>query len=176
MPPEQDRTKARLLPLGVLLVLALDYWSKSWVRDHLSLGQSLPQTGALRLTHITNTGSVFGLFPDQTSVLVVASLVILLFVPLFLHYLLTNHPTSITRLGIASLALILGGAIGNLIDRLRFGHVTDFVDVRLGADFHWPAFNLADASIVVGTLLFVYSLYRTGLFAQAHDHSNQPRG
>ena len=176
MPPEQDRTKARLLPLGVLIVLALDQWSKSWVRAHLSLGQSLPQTGAVRLTHITNTGSVFGLFPNQTSVLVGATLVILLFVPLLLHYLLANHATSVTRLGTASLGLILGGAIGNLIDRLRLGHVTDFVDVRLWADFHWPAFNLADASIVVGTLVLAYSLYRTGLFAQARDHSEQPRG
>ncbi len=176
MPPEQDRTKTRLLPLGVLLVVALDQGSKSWVREHLPLGQSLPQTGALRLTHITNTGSVFGLFPDQTSVLVVATLVILLLVPLFLHYLLTNHPTCITSLGTLSLGLILGGAIGNLIDRLRFGHVTDFVDMRLWADFHWPAFNLADASIVIGTLIFVYSLYRTGLFAQGRDHCEQPRG
>jgi signal peptidase II len=176
MPPEQDRIKARLLPLGVLLILVLDQWSKSWVRGHLSLGQSLPETGTLRLTHITNTGSVFGLFPDQTSVLVVATLVILLFVPLLLRYLLANHPTSITRLGTASLGLILGGAIGNLLDRLRFGHVTDFVDLRLWADFHWPAFNLADASIVVGTLIFVYSLYQTGLFAQASDDSEQPRG
>ena len=176
MPPEQDRTRGRILALGVLLVLALDQGSKSWIREHLPLGQSLPQTGALRLTHITNTGSVFGLFPDQSSILVVATLVILLFVPLFLHYLLANHPTCITRLGTACLGLILGGAIGNLIDRLRFGHVTDFVDARLWADFHWPAFNLADTSIVVGTLLLVYSLYRTGLFGQAHDHSDQPRG
>ncbi len=172
----QDKTKIGLLPLGAFLVLVFDRWTKSWIRDNLSLGESLPQTGSVRLTHITNTGSVFGLFSDQTAVLIIATLVILLLVPLFIHYLLANHPSSVNRLGTVSLGLILGGAIGNLVDRLRFGYVTDFIDVRLWANFHWPAFNLADASIVIGTLVFIYSLYQTGLFAQVQDYSDQPRG
>lgn len=172
----QDKTKVGLLLLGAFLVLAFDWWSKSWIRDNLSLGESLPETGSVRLTHITNTGSVFGLFPNHTCVLIIATLVILVLVPLFLHYLLANHPTSVTRLGTVSLGLILGGATGNLIDRLRFGYVTDFIDVRLWADFHWPAFNLADASIVIGTLVFIYSLYQTGLFTQVDGHGDQSRG
>lgn len=172
----QDKRKIVLLPLGALVVVALDQWTKSWVRDNLSLGESLPQIGSVRLTHITNTGSVFGLFSDQTVVLIIATLLILLLVPFFIHYILTNHPSSVTRLGTVSLGLILGGATGNLIDRLRFGYVTDFIDVRLWADFHWPAFNLADTSIVIGTLVFIYSLYQTGLFTQAHSYGHQSRG
>jgi signal peptidase II len=63
----------------------------------------------------------------------------------------------------------LGGAIGNLIDRLRFGYVTDFIDIRLWGNFHWPAFNFADSAIVVGTLTLTYALFRSGLFKKIYD-------
>ncbi len=170
---ELDKAKIALLPLSALLVLTLDGWSKSWIKNNLSLGESLPETGSVRLTYITNTGSVFGIFPNHTYVLIIATLVILIFVPFFLRYLFANHPTCVTRLSTLSLGLILGGAIGNLLDRLRFGHVTDFIDVRLWADFHWPAFNLADASIVIGTLAFIYSLHQSGLFTQVRGYGEE---
>ena len=64
-------------------------------------------------------------------------------------------------LGIFALGLVFGGAIGNLIDRLRFGYVTDFIDVRLWGDFHWPTFNVADSGITVGSIMLIIFIFLT---------------
>jgi len=64
-------------------------------------------------------------------------------------------------LGISALGLLLGGAVGNLIDRLRFGFVTDFIDVRLWGDFHWPTFNVADSAITVGSIMLAVFIFFT---------------
>ncbi|MCK4262664.1 MAG: signal peptidase II [Dehalococcoidia bacterium] len=173
MQPGQDRKRVGLLLLLTAAVLILDQLSKSWIRANIPPGQSLPEHGCLQLTHITNTGSVFGLLPNQNSVLTVATIIILLLIPLFLRHLFVNYRYTVTGLAIVSLGLVMGGAIGNLIDRLRFHHVTDFIHVRLVNDFFWPAFNVADASIVIGTLILLFSLYRTGLFSRAYDPSRE---
>ena len=119
-----------------------DQATKGLVTRTMSPGQSIPDEGFVRATYVLNTGSAFGLFPDQTLLLTLASLVgigVLL-------YFYRTHPADsfILRL---SLGLMLGGAMGNLIDRVRLGHVVDFIDV--GA---WPVFNLADSAIVVGLI------------------------
>ncbi len=139
--------------LIALLVVAADQLSKIWIRYNLAFGQSLPETGFFRLTHIHNTGAAFGLFRDQSfplTIVALAGIVILLL------YVLTGHhrfPFSNNRLGKIALGLVLGGTIGNLIDRLQFGYVTDFITVGI-----WPSFNIADSAIVVGTIIFAYSL------------------
>jgi len=69
----------------------------------------------------------------------------------------------------------MGGAVGNLIDRLRFGCVTDFIYFRLWGDFHWPAFNVADAAIVVGVFVLIYSFYKSGVFKKAYGHDDRPQ-
>lgn len=116
-------------------------------------GMSLPKEGFLRLTHVQNTGSAFGILTNQTFLLTVIALVGILFILLLYYQFFSPVTLSTTVLG-----LILGGAAGNLIDRLRFGYVTDFIDVLLWGDFHWPSFNFADASITVGALILVGSL------------------
>lgn len=164
------------LPLLVAAsVVALDQWSKSWIRDNLPLGESSPESGFLRLTHVANTGSAFGLLANQTFLLIITTLAILLIIPLFLHYLSVHYRSPIISLSTISLGLILGGAIGNLIDRLRLGYVTDFIDVRLWNNFHWPAFNFADAAIVIGIFALIYSFYPAGLFRKIYDHSHKFR-
>ncbi|MEA3253839.1 MAG: signal peptidase II [Chloroflexota bacterium] len=167
----QFRRQGRFLLIGAAFVIALDQWSKAWIRDNLALGESLPEKGLLRLIHTTNTGSAFGLFPNQTLFLIIISVAILLVIPLVLRYLITHYHSSSSGLCAISLGIILGGAVGNLIDRLRFGFVTDFILVRLWNNFLWPAFNLADASIVIGTFALLYALFRAGVFKQAHDDS-----
>jgi signal peptidase II len=147
------------------LVVALDQLSKLWIRDNLTPGESLPEIGFLRLTYTTNTGSAFGLFANQTFLLIIITIVSLAGIILFLRYL-----GSVSALTGASLGLIFGGAVGNLIDRLRFGYVIDFIDVRLWGDLHWPAFNVADAALVVGICTLVYSLYQSGLFKKIYEH------
>ncbi len=124
-------------------VLAVDQLTKYLVRTNLFLGKSWPDEGFFRLTHGTNSGSAFGLFSAQTPLLIVASLVAIG----FLIYFYRTHalPNPLLRFAIG---MILGGAVGNLIDRLRVGSVVDFIDVG-----PWPIFNMADSSIVVGMVV-----------------------
>ncbi len=163
----QDRKKIALFLATAALIVALDQLSKLWIRANLTPGESLPQTGFLRLTYVTNTGSAFGLFANQAFLLTIITIASLLIILLFLRYL---SPT--TTLSNISLGLILGGAAGNLIDRLRLGCVTDFIDVRLWHTFHWPAFNLADAAIVIGIFSFIYFICRFELFRKVHEHNH----
>ena len=137
--------KAPVLVAAMGLVFALDQITKAVVRHYLAVGESIPAEGTFRITHTFNTGTAFGLFEDRTLFLIVASLAgigVLLFV-------YRNHPFAGLPLRL-SLGMQLGGALGNLVDRLRMGQVTDFV--RLGP---WPVFNVADASIVIGIIIVV---------------------
>ena len=139
-----------LLPLTVLFFLA-DQVSKFLVREFLELGDSYPDRGFFRITHTYNTGSAFGLFRDQNIPLIVVSIIGI--AVLVLIYRSQPRRGKALRL---SLALLLGGATGNLLDRLRLGHVTDFLDVG-----RWPVFNLADSSIVVGLVLLFWLFFQT---------------
>lgn len=122
------------------LVLVADQLTKWLIRAFLELRESVPDDGFFRLTHTYNTGSAFGLFRDQNFPLILVSIVGITI--LILIYRSQRQPGNLLRL---SLGLQFGGAAGNLLDRIRFGHVTDFVDVG-----SWPIFNVADASIVLG--------------------------
>ena len=143
--------KDPVMVVAVSLVFALDQVSKAVVRHYLLLGESIPERGTFRITHTFNTGSAFGLFPDQTLFLIVASVAgigVLLLV-------YRNHPFPSFPVRL-SLGMLLGGALGNLVDRLRAGEVTDFIELGF-----WPVFNLADASIVIGIVIMVCSLLFT---------------
>jgi len=152
--------KYGLLALTLVVVIALDQWTKWLVHTKFRFGESMPVIQDIfALTYVRNSGAAFGLmhrapswFRDPFFIIVplVAMVVILLlFVKLQENQKLTAW----------SFSLILAGAIGNLIDRLRFGYVIDFLDVHWKEVYHWPAFNVADSCIVVGVcLMFVQSL------------------
>ena len=128
------------------LVFLVDQLTKIGVREFLDFQESFPKEGFFRITNTFNTGSAFGLFQDQNLPLILASFVgitILVFI-----YRGQRRPSNLLRL---SLGLQLGGAAGNLLDRLRMGHVTDFVDVG-----PWPIFNVADSTIVVGLIMLAW--------------------
>ena len=125
------------------LLLALDQLTKFIVTQTLDRHQSWPCCGFFRFTHVHNTGSAFGLFQDQNLILLAVSLIGI--VALAVIYGIQERPSWQLR---ASIALMLGGAAGNLLDRILLGHVTDFIDIG-----PWPVFNLADSSIVVGLML-----------------------
>ena len=147
-PPTTDRVswyRDKLLLLTIAVVFAADQFTKLLVNRYLALYESWPSEGFVRLTHGLNTGTAFGLLPDQTTVLIVASLLAIGF--LYYFYRTQALPMRLLRLGIG---LQLGGAFGNLIDRLRNGAVVDFIDVG-----PWPIFNLADSSIVIGIAIIV---------------------
>ena len=139
--------------LSVLLVVAADQLSKLWIRSNLATGQSLFEAGFFRITHVHNTGAAFGLFQDQSFALTIVALVGIVILLVYALFIYRRFPFLDNRLGKSALSLVLGGTVGNLIDRLCFGYVTDFIDVGI-----WPAFNLADSAIVVGVIIFAYSL------------------
>lgn len=143
-----------LIQLAVL-VLVIDQLSKLLVTQELPFRHSFPATGFFRFTHTHNTGSAFGIFQDQNTPLIVVSIVGIAI--LVMIYRSQRVPTGLLRL---SIGLQIGGAFGNLLDRLTLKHVTDFIDV--GA---WPVFNVADASIVTGLIILAYIF----LIAESHD-------
>ncbi len=167
--PGKYRGRLRLLLIIAALVVTLDQLSKIWIRAHLEPGESLSITGRLSLTYVGNTGSAFGLLANQTFLLIIVGIASLLIILLLLRYL-----SKVTTLSMVSIGLIWGGAVGNLIDRLRFGHVTDFLDFRLWGSFHWPAFNIADAALTVGVFVLIYSLYKSGVFKKEYERNHEP--
>ena len=149
--------------------LVLDQLSKARVRALLDLGESIHVGGPLYLTHVRNTGSVFGLGQGYVIVPTIGSVVILVAIPLILRHLYIRYATVPTSFESLCVGLIVGGAIGNLIDRLAMAGVTDFLDVALTPSYHWPAFNVADMCIVGGTLLLFIAIMRRGSGGVAHD-------
>ena len=141
-----------MLLLTVPTVFAADQLSKHLIRTNMYVGESWPAEGLFRLTYGTNSGSAFGLFSSQTPLLILASLIAIGFLVYF--YRTQALPRRLLRLAIG---LQMGGALGNLIDRLRAGTVVDFIDVG-----PWPIFNLADTSIVVGMALLIGTLVLSG--------------
>lgn len=133
------------------MVLILDQVSKSIIRDKLDLGEFIPAEGRFRLTYSTNEGSIFGLALDPTFLLVMAIFIIGVISWAYFRYL-----SSAGRLLRIGLGLVIGGAIGNLIDRIRFGEVTDFIAVHIWGSFDWPAFNVADAALSCGIIVAIW--------------------
>ena len=146
------------LALGVVLA---DQATKALVLARFALGERLEITGFFNLVLVYNKGAAFSFLSDaggwQTPALAVFALVAVAIVGTFIVRSPGRH---MLRSG---LALILGGAIGNLIDRLRFGSVVDFLDFH-AAGWHWPAFNVADSAITVGAALVILEgfLHREG--------------
>ena len=134
----------------VLAVLALDQASKGAISSQMALGQSAPVVpDLLHITLVHNTGMAFGILSAQTipfKTVLVTLLSLAALTAVGIYALKTPARQILTRWG---LAFVLGGALGNIIDRVRLGYVVDFVDVFYRGS-HWPAFNLADAAICTG--------------------------
>ena len=150
-----------ILPVAAALVLIADQITKYLVATRLEVGQSVDLTPWLApvfsITHVTNTGVAFGVLAGEASrlrtVLFLAASCVALVV---IFYLYMRIPPGKPWLD-AGLAMTFGGAVGNVIDRLRFGEVVDFLDFHIGT-VHWPAFNVADSSISVGVGIFCFYL------------------
>ncbi len=151
---EQKRWDKLVLPVIAALVFAADQLSKQWVITHLELNQVWAPIPALEwlfvFRYATNTGAAFGIFPDLGSLFMIIALVVVVIIVIYYRYL----PQGQWLLRIA-MGLQLGGALGNLLDRVRLGRVTDFIDFHI-----WPVFNLADMSIVSGVIILAFCLLR----------------
>jgi signal peptidase II len=140
--------------LLIALVVALcDQAVKHVVEQSLQAGESRPITTFFNLVLAYNRGAAFSFLSDASGWQRYGFIAIALAAVAVILWLLTRHPSE--RLFCLSLALILGGAIGNLWDRVAIGHVIDFLDFH-AAGYHWPAFNVADSAITVGAVLLIW--------------------
>jgi signal peptidase II len=136
-----------------LLVIIADQLSKWWITSRLAIGESLVDYGFFQIIRVQNNGAAFGIFRGHPLVFTVIDFIgIAVFLTLVL--VMRRRWLFLDRMWVRSgIALILGGTIGNLIDRLRFGQVTDFLDLRI-----WPTFNVADTCITVGVVILIFCL------------------
>jgi signal peptidase II len=147
------------LPLAVLVVI-LDQLTKLWIQDHMVLYTTKPVIpGFFNLVHVLNRGAAFGFLNRsdiqwQTYFFFAATALAVLII---FHLLRLAQDDD--RLLTVGLGLILGGAVGNLIDRIKTGEVVDFLDFYWKG-YHWPAFNVADIAIFLGSLGLVFAFYR----------------
>ena len=135
-----------------LAIFIADQVTKLLIVNNLRLYESIPESGLLRLTHVTNTGSAFGLLRGHTEFLILVSIIGVLGV--LFYYRTNGRESALLRY---SLALLLGGALGNLTDRLTRGAVVDFISVQVWSDYHFPTFNVADSALTIG--LFALAFY-----------------
>jgi signal peptidase II len=143
-------------------IVLLDLWTKALVLARIDLHEAIPVIpNFLQLVHVRNTGAAFGIGANAESAIVPVLLnfgAIAVFCVVVAYALRSSVTDRVLQTG---LHLILGGAIGNLIDRFRFGYVVDFVDVYVtwgGKPYHWPAFNVADSAICIGIVLLFFDM------------------
>ena len=143
-----SREKLYAIRFGGIMMIAgavvlLDRLTKAWVRNHFALGESRRVTSWFYLTFIENTGTAFGFFQGNNKALAIFAFIILV----ALLYGARGLSERGGFWGALGVALVLGGAVGNIMDRIHFGRVIDFLDFRV-----WPVFNIADSAISVGML------------------------
>lgn len=158
MPSASGGTRPAVIGLFLaVIVLVLDFLSKRWIEGVLAHGEVVAVTAFFNLVLAHNSGAAFSFLSNASGwqrpffivVAAIASAVIL--------YLMRKHPTN--RIFVIALGLILGGALGNLVDRVNLGFVVDFLDFHY-AGYHWPAFNVADSAITCGAALLIWDSFR----------------
>jgi signal peptidase II len=152
------------------ILIVLDRLTKIYIRNHIALyiGSRTVIHGFFSITHVENNGAAFSLFADWPQRVRVPLLIgFSTCAMLVVGYLLWSSARRFTWSGLA-LAFILGGAVGNLYDRIRYGRVTDFLHFYVG-QHSWPDFNVADSAIVTGAILLALTL----LFGSSHHSSHQ---
>ena len=142
--------ETKFIPLISFFVILLDQLTKYLTSRYMQLNQSIPLINKiLHLTYIQNTGAGFGILKGWNTLLIFISLIVI-------GIILFNLDKIIKEKSIyLPIALVLGGAVGNLIDRAFFGYVIDFIDFRI-----WPAFNVADSAITIGAIWLIFYLWK----------------
>lgn len=134
------------------LIVGLDQWSKILVDLHINPAMPIEITGFFNLVNVRNYGAAFGFLSDPDTVWQIWLFIGITVVAGLIIFFTARSAKPEDRLLFVSLALVLGGALGNCIDRIRWGAVVDFLDVHVGG-WHWPAFNVADIAICLGAFL-----------------------
>ncbi|HWI55099.1 MAG TPA: signal peptidase II [Desulfobacteria bacterium] len=146
--------------------LALDQWSKWLVMEKMAFDESIPIVeGIFHLSYVKNPGAAFGMLAYETTFFIVVTLAII--AGIAFYFTRISDDRLLLKTG---LALQVSGAVGNLIDRLRFGYVIDFLDFRV-----WPVFNVADVGICIGVGILILEMFRTEL-KSGQGEKEEPRG
>ena len=157
--PGEANTRPPRWPFGLaLLAVLLDQWTKAWAVDRLMDPPDVIQVipGIFHFSYAENTGAAFSLLQNQTRLLSVFSLLVFGLMIVFREHLFDRR-----RLEQVAFGLLMGGIIGNLLDRMRLGYVVDFVHWHWAErNLHWPVFNVADSVICIGVGLYVLSGFR----------------
>lgn len=155
------RDRRWVVLLIAVVVIVLDRVTKIWITNHVGIGQGIViYPHIFRITHLLNTGAAFSLFesfrsPGLVRNVLVAFSVVAVAVVLALIWKMGQQLNATT----IALALILGGAIGNMYDRIRYAYVVDFIEIHIFR-YHWPDFNVADSAIVVGACLLLLEMLK----------------
>ena len=137
--------------VATLVILLMDQGTKFFVTREMQLQESIPVIpNIFQITYILNPGAAFGLFAYQTFFFIIVTLILIVVILYFYRRIPNGY--RLLKLG---LSFQLGGATGNLLDRLRNGYVVDFLDFRV-----WPVFNVADMAVVIGMFLIIYELWK----------------
>jgi len=156
MPIKRGKKEVAFSLFSILIVLILDQSLKSFIRLNFLVGESMPIIkNILHVTFVRNTGAAFGLFKNSAPFFIIVSMAAIMVMLYLLLKSVTKGEFLKNFIFNFSLILIISGAFGNLIDRIRFGYVIDFIDVRI-----WPVFNIADSSITIGSLILILSFMR----------------
>jgi signal peptidase II len=147
-----------------LAAVAADQLTKHIVVGHLALDDGIHVVGPFWIHHVQNSGIAFGLFAQATPVVIVLTAIAIAWMLLFFLRSGSRHPVLPVALG-----LVIGGSTSNLLDRVRLGYVTDFLDFR-----YWPAFNLADSFIVVGVAILLGTLLASDRVPRSRGRRDAP--
>jgi signal peptidase II len=149
-----------LFVLTVLVIIVLDQITKVYIDTHMTLHESIPViNGFFNITYVRNPGAAFGFLSDASPFLRAFFLIgVSIFAAGLIVYYVVKMKTEDILLTYG-MSLIMGGAVGNLIDRIRLGEVIDFLDVYIST-YHWPAFNVADSAVSVGAVILFYKLIK----------------
>ncbi len=147
-----------------LAAVAADQLTKHVVTGHLALDDGIHVAGPFWIHHVQNSGIAFGLFSSATPVVIVLTGIAIAWMLLFFARSGARHPVLPVALG-----LVIGGSSSNLLDRVRLGYVTDFLDLR-----YWPAFNLADSFIVVGVAILLGTLLAAERMPRSRGRRDAP--
>lgn len=152
-----------LLAIGMAAVAA-DQVTKHVVTSHLALDDGIHVIGPFWIHHVQNSGIAFGLFASATPIVIVLTGIAIAWMLLFFTRSGARHPVLPVALG-----LVIGGSVSNLLDRIRLGYVTDFIDLR-----YWPAFNLADSFIVIGVAILLGTLLAAERMPRSRGRRDAP--
>jgi signal peptidase II len=139
--------------------LFFDQCTKLVIKSYLAIGDHWPENWELiRLSHIRNTGGIFGIMQNMNDLLLIFSIAVILIIFSYIIFL-----TQLTTIESVSFGLIIGGGIGNILDRIFDGSVTDFID-----PIFYPAFNIADSSIVIGIIIYLFFTIKEAKYGQGN--------